>query len=132
MEDLVKNVILRYSKYVAEAELLEKWLSYVDDPSMTKGLSLLELKISAIKAWFDLLNADERFVIEKHLIEQMNWPRVAFEYRERWNQEFTRTERSLQIYQAEALAKIANFANNHREITLQLFGDVACTNYQPE
>lgn len=132
MERLVKSVICRYNDYIAEAELLRKWLSQEDDPSARKGFSMLEVQIAAINAWFNLLSADEKFVIEKHLIEQMEWPRVAFEYRERWQREFTRTERSLQMYQAGALAKIVAFADKHREITLRLFADVPCANCQTE
>lgn len=124
MEQLIRSVISKYNDYLAEAELYEKWLAQVDDPDTKNHLTLLELKIAAIYAWMNLLNADEKFVLQKHLIEEIEWPRVAFEYRERWKCEFTRTERSLQVYQASALAKIAAFAEKHREITLRLFSDV--------
>lgn len=125
MEQLIRSVISKYNDYLAEAELYEKWLAQVDDPDTKNHLTLLELKIAAIHAWMNLLNADEKFVLQKHLIEEIEWPRVAFEYKERWKCEFTRTERSLQVYQASALAKIAAFAEKHREITLRLFSDVS-------
>lgn len=97
MQTLVKNAIRQYSDYVSEAGLLEKWLEQVDDPVVKTRLTVLEVKIAAINAWLNLLNTDEKFVVQKHLIEEMEWPRVAFEYRERWKQEFARTERSLQV-----------------------------------
>lgn len=123
METLVRNVICRYNDFVAEAQLYEKWLQQVDDPELKKSLALLNVKIATVNAWLNLLNHDERFVVRKHLIEEIEWPRVAFEYRERWKNEFIRTERSLQIYQANALAKIAAFAQKHNEITLHLFSN---------
>lgn len=128
METLVRNVICRYNDFVAEAQLYEKWLLQAEDPVLKKKLTLLEVKIATVTAWLNLLNHDERFVIQKHLIEEIEWPRVAFEYRERWKNEFIRTERSLQIYQANAIAKIALFADRHREITLQLFSDLQYEN----
>lgn len=125
MEQLVRSVICKYKDYQAEASLYEKWLAQIDDPDTRNRFVLLELKIAAVHSWMDLLNIDEKFVIQKHLIEEMEWPRVVFEYRERWKCEFARTERSLQIYQANALAKIAEFAEKNSEITLKLFGDTA-------
>ncbi len=127
MEQLIRSVIGKYNDYLAEAQLYEKWLPQVDDTGKKNHLTLLELKIAAINAWMNLLNADEKFVVQKHLVEEMEWPRVAFEYKERWKCEFTRTERSLQVYQASALAKIIAFAEKHREITVRLFSDV-CVN----
>lgn len=127
METLVRNVICRYNDFVAEAQLYEKWLLQAEDPVLKKSLTLLEIKIATVNAWLNLLNHDERFVIQKHLIEEIEWPRVAFEYRERWKNEFIRTERSLQIYQANAIAKIAAFADRHREIMLRLFSEQMCS-----
>lgn len=127
MEHLVKHAIRQYPDYVAEAGLLENWLAQVDDPAVKTRLTVLEMKIAAINAWLNLLNSDEKFVVQKHLSEEMEWPRVAFEYWERWKREFARTERSLQVYQANALAKIAAFADKHREITLRLFSDAPYT-----
>lgn len=124
MEQLVRSVICKFNDYQAEAQLYEKWLTQADDPDTKNFLVLLELKIAVINAWMNLLSTDEKFVLQKHLIEEMEWPRVAFEYRERWKHEFARTERSLQVYQASALAKISEFAKKHHEITMKLFADV--------
>lgn len=124
MDTLVRNAICQYRHYQSELQLLEKCLDQTDDPASKASISLLSMKVGVIEAWLNLLNTDERFVVQKHLIEQIEWPRVAFEYRERWQKEFTRTERSLQVYQAEALSKIALFADKHKDITLRLFSDV--------
>ena len=61
-------------------------------------------KVTMIQSWFNLLNTDERFVIEKHLLEELEWPRVAFTFTEKWKGEFSRTERTLIGYQASGLA----------------------------
>lgn len=124
MEELVRAVLSHYSEYSAEAELYERWLSNRDNPEIREALAVLQMKLSAIQSWFSLLNADERFVIEKHLIEELEWPRVAFEFSERWKNMFIRSERSLGKFQASALKKIALFCDMHNEITLSLFGDL--------
>lgn len=124
MERFVRAVIDKYNGYVSEARIYEKWLSQVDNPDAKTHLTLLELRVATIEAWFNLLNADERFVIEKHLLEELEWPRVSFAYSKRWNHEFIRTERSLLAYQTNALAKIAAFAERHKEIMLMLFNDI--------
>lgn len=125
MEQLIRDVLSRYTGYVAEAKLYERWLDARENKEMRSALTLVEMKITAIQSWFNLLNTDERFVIQKHLIEELEWPRVAFEFAERWNQEFSRTERALLNYQISALKKIVAFSKQHRDIILTLFEDVA-------
>jgi len=124
VEELVRTVLSKYTGFLAEAELYERWLSARENPEIRNALTLLEMKITAIQSWFNLLNADERFVIQKHLIEELEWPRVAFEFAERWKQEFSRTERSLVHYQASAIKKIVDFSSTHKDIVLALFGDL--------
>lgn len=124
MEELVKSALAHYTEYKAEAELYEKWLSCRDNPDIRDALIILQLKLTAIQSWFDLLNADELFVVQKHIIEELEWPRVAFEFSERWKNIFIRSERSLGKFQASAFKKIIAFCNTHKEITLSLFSDL--------
>lgn len=123
MEILVRNAICQYKNYTAEVEILKKCLEFSEAAEIKAEIAILEAKITVINAWMNILSADEKFVIQKHLIEQIEWARVAFEYQQRWQKEFMRTERSLQMYQASGLRKMAAFANKHREMTLRLFSD---------
>lgn len=50
------------------------------------------------------------------LIDELEWPRVAFSFTEKWKGEFTRTERTLVAYQASGLAKIVAFAERHQDM----------------
>jgi hypothetical protein len=124
MEELVRKVLSNYMAFVAEAELYEGWLATRENRDIRDGLTVLQMKITAVQSWFSLLTSDERFVIQKHLIEQIEWPRVAFEFTQRWKGEFTRTERTLVHYQATALRKIVRFCRCHEDITMSLFGDI--------
>ncbi len=124
MEELIKAALAHYAEYRSEAELYDKWLSNRENADIRDALIILQLKLTAIQSWFNLLNADELFVIQKHVIEELEWPRVAFEFSERWKNMFIRSERSLGKFQASALKKIAAFCDTHREITLSLFGDL--------
>ena len=124
MEELIRTVLSKYTGFVAEAELYERWLSARENPEIREALTLLEMKITTVQSWFNLLNSDERFVIQKHLIEELEWPRVAFEFTQRWKQEFSRTERTLVHYQASAIKKIVDFSKMHENIILSLFGDL--------
>ena len=105
-------------------ELYERTLSARENLEIREALTLLKIKITVIQSWFVLLNADERFVVEKHLVEELEWPRVAFAFSEQWKCEFSRTERSLVKYQASALKKIVEFSNMHKDIVLPLFSDL--------
>ena len=63
-------------------------------------------------------------MIEQHLIQELEWPRVVFSFSERWKGEFTRAERTLVTYQATGLKKIMTFVENHRDMVTTLFADI--------
>lgn len=123
MESMVRNIISNYNSYTSEMLMYKQWVKNNSNPQNQSRLAILEQKVAIIDAWLNLLNHDEAFVIREHLINQLEWPRVAFKYRERWKNEFYRTERCLQMYQANAIAKIADFAQKHYAIMLALFSD---------
>lgn len=121
MEEFVRTILSKYLSFVSEKEMYERWLSMRENKEVREALVVVQLKVSMIQSWFNLLNTDERFVIEKHLIEELEWPRVAFSFAEKWKGEFSRAERTLIGYQASGLAKIVEFAEDHREMVMALF-----------
>ena len=106
MEELVRKILSNYLSYVSEKEMYERWLQMRENKEAREALVMVEMKVTMIQSWFNLLNTDERFVIEKHLLEELEWPRVAFTFTEKWKGEFSRTERTLIGYQASGLAKM--------------------------
>lgn len=124
MDDLVRTILSKYLSFLAEKQMYERWLSMRENAEVRESLVLVAMKVAMIQSWFELLNNDERFVIEKHLIDELEWPRVAFSFTEKWKGEFTRAERTLISYQASGLAKIINFAENHKAMVMTLFGDL--------
>lgn len=127
MEEFVRTVLSMYLSFVAEKEMYERWLDMRDNPEVREALVLVATRVTMIQSWLTLLNSDERFVIEKHLIEELEWPRVSFSFTERWKGEFTRSERTLLAYQASGLNKIVQFCEDHRAIVHALFGELLDT-----
>ena len=68
MEEFVREVLSRYTSFVSERQLYERWLDMRENSDVRDALVMTEMKITMIQSWFNLLNADERFVIEKHLL----------------------------------------------------------------
>ena len=71
-------------------------------------LSLLEQYESCIQAWLSSLPEDEAYAVQRHLIDGIDWPRIATEYNAKWGNENAKTDRTLMSYQKKALLKIAN------------------------
>jgi len=63
-------------------------------------------QMGIISALTKLQNA---YVIQRHLIDGVDIPRIVVEYRERWGEEFAKTERTIKTYQRRALEKIQRF-----------------------
>ena len=110
MEELVRKILSNYLSYVSEKEMYERWLQMRENKEAREALVMVEMKVTMI-----------RFVIEKHLLEELEWPRVAFTFTEKWKGEFSRTERTLIGYQASGLAKIVAFAERHHKMVLSIF-----------
>lgn len=64
MEEFVREVLSRYTSFVSERQLYERWLDMRENSDVRDALVMTEMKITMIQSWFNLLNADERFVIE--------------------------------------------------------------------
>lgn len=124
MEEFVRKILGKYLSFVSEKEMYVRWLDMRENKEVREQLAVVEMKVAMIQSWFNLLNSDERFVIERHLIDELEWPRVAFSFTERWKGEFSRAERTLIGYQASGLAKITDFVDRHREMVMALFGDL--------
>jgi hypothetical protein len=81
------------------------------------------MKRQMIECWLKLLQIDEYHVIRLHMIEKFDWPRVFVEYQKLWGEEFERSERTLQKYQARGIQKIADFTRERETQIQQLFNE---------
>lgn len=114
------------SRRVFEAELLltqAKMHGYVelDIPEEIKKKKLeLERKLKHIDSLFMVLSQDEDFVIRRHLIDGIDWFRVAKEQTDIWGKESEKSMRTYQMNQANGLKKIAVFINEGENLELFL------------
>lgn len=112
MNDMIKQTLLKKRDYEAEFRFLQQYLSKNRNKNTAKQeerLCFLEQQLQCIAVWMELLTEDEAFIIKRHLFDGINIPRIAIEYRERWGEEFGKTERTIKTYQRKALQKIASF-----------------------
>lgn len=120
-DEIIRRALNKYRVFLAEAEVLRRQMDTIIDPSKRKQLELLEMKVTVLHCWLQLLNEDERFVVQKHIVDALDWPRVAHTFAERWDHEFIRSERSLQQYQKNAMDKMIAFSKEHLDVILPLF-----------
>lgn len=78
----------------------------------------LQEKNATVENWLSLLSEDEAYVIQRHLIDGITWPRVWAEYGEKWK-EYAKCERTLMRYQEHALKKIQSFMNEQEGIDIR-------------
>jgi hypothetical protein len=73
-----------------------------------KRFLLLEQYEACIQIWLDSLPEDEAYAVQRHLIDGIDWPRIATEYSIKWGNENARTDRTLMSYQKKAIQRIAD------------------------
>ena len=115
MEIMIKEALKRKRDLDAERRFLQNRIDRkcASEDSLLQKLALVEQKLATIETWLMLLSDDEVLVIKRHLIDGIDLPRVAVEYRERWGEEFSKTERTIKSYQRRAIKKIMRFEEEH-------------------
>lgn len=78
-------------------------------------LLLLRERNVIVEGWMSILSEDEAYVVQRHLIDGITWPRVEVEYSEKWK-EFGKCQRTLMRYQDNALKKIQRFMNEQEDL----------------
>ncbi len=112
MEDSIRQFIKKRRSLEAEAWILHSCYdnnSQFADSTKVNHMSSLGKQIALIDSWLLLLNEDEAYVIKRHLIDGIDWPRIAVEYKGIWGEDYAKSEPTLKTYQQRAMSKIIRF-----------------------
>ena len=112
MMEMIRSTLRKKRDYEAEKRFLRERFNdhrYKPTDKQRECLAYLEEQLSRIDAWMMLLTEDESYVIQRHLVDGVDILRVTVEYRERWGEEFAKTDRTIKTYQRRALEKIKQF-----------------------
>lgn len=112
MMEMIRSTLRKKRDYEAEKRFLRERFNdhrYKPTDKQRERLAYLEEQLSRIDAWMMLLTEDESYVIQRHLVDGVDILRVTVEYRERWGEEFAKTDRTIKTYQRRALEKIKQF-----------------------
>ena len=66
--------------------------------------------LAMLEAWMRLLTADERYVIKRHLVDEMDWSSIVSEHNTKLLRSEGRSRSSLRRMQSHAIGKIARYA----------------------
>lgn len=112
MVEMIRDTLRKKRDFEAESRFLRDRFNdhrYKPTAKQKDRLAYLDEQLSRIDTWLTLLTEDESYVIQRHLVDGVDIPRVTVEYRERWGEEFAKTERTIKTYQRRALEKIKRF-----------------------
>ncbi|HHT07027.1 MAG TPA: hypothetical protein GX006_00810 [Clostridiales bacterium] len=124
MEDLVRIALAHYNSFRSQAALEGKWEDALRDDEMRERIHLASLRVEMIQNWLTMLTYDERFALEKHLIEDLEWQRVVHVFGKHWDELFFRSDRQLGTYQSSALRKIVSYCKTYEDIINWLFDNL--------
>lgn len=69
-----------------------------------------------VKNWLSLLPCEERFLVEIHLVDGLDWAKTIVEHEKKWGVINGRSERTLKRIQAKAIARIVNCLNQFNTV----------------
>ena len=114
----IQQEIRQYKKNCVAQRQLEIQLfqdSSLEKTALTQRLFELKVRTQRVRSWMLVLNEDEDFVIRRHLIDEVSWPRLEAEHIEKWK-EYGKNRRTLMRYQKNALMKIQRFIREENAI----------------
>lgn len=112
MENEAKTLLTKKRDLEAENRFLRGKLKngqHKKDSKLVERMQFVDEQLARIENWLLLLTEDEAHVITRHLVDGIDLPRIAVEYKERWGEDHSKTERTIKSYQRKALQKIARF-----------------------
>ncbi len=112
MEDEIKQLIKQRRPLEAEVQILRSGFAenvQIVGSGKVERINSLVKQIILVDGWLLLLTEDEAYVIKRHLIDGIDWPRIAVEYKGIWGEDYAKSERTLKTYQQRALSKIVKF-----------------------
>lgn len=109
--EIIKNILRSKRDLEAKSRVLH---SHLDDArysssKLEEDIHRVDEQLFRIETWLMLLSEDEAHVITRHLIDGVDLPRVTLEYKDRWGEDYSKTDRTIKSYQRKALQKIARF-----------------------
>lgn len=117
MEGKIVNLFKQRRRIEASARILQVELqknSQSINSDKSKRLHHLERKIKFVDSLLMVVNEDQAYVLRRHLIDGVDWPRVTASYNEVWGPEHTKGERTLKVYQQKGLAEILKFIEDEQ------------------
>ena len=88
-----------------------------DRAELEKQYNELILKKGIIECWIQLLPDDERFLVQTHMIQGLDWAKTIAEYEKDWGVINGRSERTLKRIQAKAIKRIVECMNEIEALT---------------
>ena len=119
MVEMIRDTLLKKRDYEAERRFLHDHFNdhrYKPTAKQQERLAYLDTQLTCIETWLTLLTDDESFVMQRHLVDGVDIPRVTVEFRERWGNEYAKTESTIKTYLRRALEKIKRFEEKKREL----------------
>lgn len=83
---------------------------------LQKHIDKVQCILEGLKGFYLIISEDEALVIRRHLVDKIDWPRIAVEYEQRWGENYAKSERTMIYYQKTALQKIVNFMKTYYDL----------------
>ena len=114
--DMILDELREYRQVCAHKKIIETTIQQLHeqqpDSSTPYAMAVLlrecEARAQRISGWLDLLPSEERFIVQVHLIDGLDWARTIVEHARKWGTENGRSERTLKRIQAKAIQRILN------------------------
>lgn len=108
MIETIKATIERKKAYEAEKVYISERFNdkrFRPSPIEKKRLEEICSRLLCIQIWLSLLQEDEIYVIQRHLIDGIDIPRITEEYRMRWGMNMQRPKEQLKHIREEPWKK---------------------------
>lgn len=123
---IIVSGLCDYRQICAKASILGTLMQQAQDDAacakyacsaVEKQYNELRFKKEIIECWLQLLPGVERFLVQTHLVDGLDWAKTIAEYDKRWGIMNGRSERTLKRIQARAIKRIVECMNEIEALT---------------
>lgn len=109
-EEQLKKWLLNLETFKAQVQTWNKCLDYENDNlEIQQKIKIHLLQIEILTKGLQILNEDEKFVIQMHLVSKLSWNKVWKLYEDKWGIQNGRSIRTLKRMQHRGLQKLLGF-----------------------
>lgn len=116
-----ENQIKRLFRYDLQADILAIHMTLDKSgntctPELKERIEKTQTMQNAIDTFYALLSENERFVVQRHYVDRIDWNCLAMEFAQKWGEQNTKSKRGMINYLNSAFKHMVLYIERNKDV----------------